>query len=81
LYQFIKTKRFLALRNWVEDYEAGENDQIIIPQGYGPGPSAPPGLEADNEIGGAYVTVSPQANEKAAALAKEKLQRQVRGEA
>jgi hypothetical protein len=80
LYQFIKTKRFLELRNWVEGYEASENDQIIIPQGYGPSPSAPPGLEADSEIGGAYMTVSQQANEKVAALAKEKLQRQVRGE-
>jgi hypothetical protein len=66
------------LRNWVEDYEAGENDQIITPGGYGP--AAPPGLEGDSEVGGAYMTISPQANEKAAAAAKEKLARATRGE-
>ncbi|KIM25546.1 hypothetical protein M408DRAFT_74066 [Serendipita vermifera MAFF 305830] len=76
--KFIKTKRFLALRNWVEDYEASENDNIITPGGYGP--ASPPGLEGDTEIGGAYMTISHQANEKAAAAAKEKLARQARGE-
>ncbi|CCA68134.1 probable Regulator of G-Protein Signaling Protein [Serendipita indica DSM 11827] len=78
--KFIKTKRFLALRHWVEDYEASENDSFL-PPGYG-NPSAPPGLEGENsgEIGGAYMTVSQQANEKAAAAAKEKLQRATRGD-
>jgi len=66
------------LRSWVEEYEAGENDQIIAPGAYGPNP--PPGLEGDAEVGGAYMTISHQANEKAAAAAKEMVARQTRGE-
>ncbi|KAG8769767.1 hypothetical protein FRC20_004200 [Serendipita sp. 405] len=79
--KFIKTKRFLALRSWVEDYEANENDNII-PSGAYTSPAIPPGLEDNNEgeIGRTYMTISAQANEKAAAAAKEKLQRQIRGD-
>ncbi|KAG8865290.1 hypothetical protein FRB96_000180 [Tulasnella sp. 330] len=64
--KFIKTSRFMALRNWVEEYEIGETDV--------PGPSdstasivtattppAPPGLDDPEEIGRAYMSVSQQA--------------------
>ncbi|KAG8811352.1 hypothetical protein FRC17_002511, partial [Serendipita sp. 399] len=78
--KFIKTKRFLALRSWVEDYEANEGDNIIPSSSYN-SPPIPPGLdEPEGEIGRTYMTFSAQANEKAAAAAKEKLQRQIRGE-
>ena len=42
--QFIKTQRFLALRNWVDDVDALDNEEI---QNYGPtslAPTMPPGL-------------------------------------
>lgn len=58
----------------MEDYEASESDPIA-----GSGPPVPPGLGGD-EVGGAYMTVSQQANEKAAAAAKEKLRREGRSE-
>ena len=70
--QFIKTKRFLALRNWVEEFEASEDASSAMTTG----PSVPPGLDEADEIGRTYMTVSQQANEKAqAAAAKEKLAR------
>jgi len=61
--KFIKTPRFMALRNWVEEYEAVENDgssSIGAPQ-----PSVPPGLDEDDEVGRTYMTISQAANEKA----------------
>ncbi len=71
-FQFIKTKRFLALRNWVEEFEASEDANSAMTTG----PSVPPGLDDADEVGRTYMTVSQQANEKAhAAAAKEKLAR------
>jgi len=61
--KFIKTPRFMALRNWVEEYEAVENDggsSVGTAQ-----PMIPPGLDEADEIGRTYMTVSQQANEKA----------------
>ncbi|KIJ26991.1 hypothetical protein M422DRAFT_271880 [Sphaerobolus stellatus SS14] len=61
--KFIKTPRFMALRNWVEEYENVDNEGSSVLGG----PSVPPGLrdEEDAEIGRTYVTVSLAANEKA----------------
>jgi hypothetical protein len=53
----------MALRNWVEEYEAVENDgssTVGVPQ-----PAVPPGLDEADEIGRTYMTVSQAANEKA----------------
>lgn len=62
--QFIKTPRFMALRNWVEEYEAVENDGTS-PVGVAQ-PAVPPGLDDDaDEVGRTYMTVSQTANEKA----------------
>lgn len=46
----------MALRNWVDETEAVDND--------GSYPSMPPGLEED-EVGRTYVTISQAANERA----------------
>ncbi|KAG8977557.1 hypothetical protein FRB90_008775 [Tulasnella sp. 427] len=60
--KFIKTSRFLALRNWVEEFEVGEdgskkNDPSA--------PAAPPGLnDEDEEEGRAYMSVSQAAHER-----------------
>lgn len=56
--QFIKTPKFLALRNWVEEFDLddGEYPSAV--------PSVPPGLTDSEEVGGAYVTVSQQASER-----------------
>ncbi|KAF8511193.1 putative regulator of G-protein signaling protein [Gautieria morchelliformis] len=62
--KFIKTPRFMALRNWVEEYEAVETDgamSVVMQQQ----PAVPPGLDEADEIGRTYMTVSQQANEKA----------------
>lgn len=55
----------MALRNWVEEYEAVENDgssSVGAAQ-----PAVPPGLDDDDadEVGRTYMTVSQAANEKA----------------
>ncbi|GJJ07735.1 hypothetical protein Clacol_001940 [Clathrus columnatus] len=54
--KFIKTPKFMALRNWVEDADTLEID--------GTYPNVPPGLEED-EVGRTYVTISQTANERA----------------
>jgi hypothetical protein len=51
--KFIKTPKFMAMRNWDDDFETGDLQTQ--------GPAAPPGLS--DEVGGAYVTVSQQAAE------------------
>ena len=56
--QFIKTPRFLALRNWVEEFDLDDGEFPST------APSVPPGLTDSEEVGGAYVTVSQQASER-----------------
>ncbi|KAJ7229040.1 regulator of G protein signaling domain-containing protein [Mycena pura] len=56
--KFIKTPKFLAVRNWVEDFEPGDDNIRLLPTH----PSAPPGLT--EETGGAYITISQQASER-----------------
>jgi len=58
--KFIKTTRFTALRNFVEDYESGENESSADQLS----PTLPPGLDQEEEVGRAYMTVSQTANEK-----------------
>ncbi|KAF5321704.1 hypothetical protein D9619_001069 [Psilocybe cf. subviscida] len=59
--KFIKTPKFLAMRNWVEDFDPTENDIHMLTHG----PSSPPGLGSPSEeVGGAYLTVSQQASER-----------------
>jgi GTPase-activating protein SST2 len=58
--QFIKTPKFLATRNWVEDFDPTESDILFL----GSGPSVPPGLSNQEEMGGAYMTVSQHASER-----------------
>ncbi|GLB33436.1 putative regulator of G protein signalling domain [Lyophyllum shimeji] len=58
--KFIKTTKFLALRNWVEDFDPTENDINMLSSA----PSAPPGLTPSEETGGAYITISQQASER-----------------
>ncbi|KAG8904819.1 hypothetical protein FRB99_001125 [Tulasnella sp. 403] len=59
--KFIKTSRFMALRNWVEEYEFGDNDGQARPADPAT-PVAPPGLDDSEEIGRAYMSVSQQAH-------------------
>lgn len=59
LAQFIKTPKFLATRNWEEDFDPTENDILFLSNN----PSQPPGLH-DEEVGGAYMTVSQHARER-----------------
>jgi GTPase-activating protein SST2 len=61
LHQFIKTPKFLAMRNWVEDFDPTENDIHLLST---LGPAVPPGLADVDEVGGAYITISPQASER-----------------
>lgn len=56
--KFIKTQRFVALRNWVEEYDTMDDPTSGLP-------SHPPGLTENEEIGRTYVTISQAANEKA----------------
>ncbi|TFK29271.1 hypothetical protein FA15DRAFT_664193 [Coprinopsis marcescibilis] len=59
--KFIKTPKFLAMRNWSEDFDPTENDIHMLTHG----PSSPPGLStAVEETGGAYITVSQHASER-----------------
>ncbi|KAJ7667605.1 regulator of G protein signaling domain-containing protein [Mycena polygramma] len=53
--KFIKTPKFLAVRNWVEDFDPNEDNIRMLP-------SSPPGLS--EETGGAYITISQQASER-----------------
>lgn len=57
--KFIKTPDFQKARTWVEDIELFEQDIRLLPI---TGPSSPPGL--NDEVGGAYVTISQQATER-----------------
>ncbi|PPQ79535.1 hypothetical protein CVT25_003417 [Psilocybe cyanescens] len=59
--KFIKTPKFLAMRNWVEDFDPTENDIHLLSVG----PASPPGLNnSSEEVGGAYITISQQASER-----------------
>ncbi|THH33741.1 hypothetical protein EUX98_g472 [Antrodiella citrinella] len=58
--QFIKTPRFLALRVKLNDEDdTSVNEFPLMPSGAST-PSVPPGL-TDDEVGGAYVTISQRA--------------------
>ncbi|KAG5220017.1 regulator of protein signaling domain-containing protein [Salix suchowensis] len=51
--KFIKTPRFLAMRNWSDDFDPTENDfRFLSASGQ------------SEETGGAYITVSPQGSER-----------------
>ncbi|KAJ7477148.1 regulator of G protein signaling domain-containing protein [Mycena galericulata] len=56
--KFIKTPKFLAVRNWVEDFDTNDDNLRMLPTN----PSSPPGLS--EETGGAYITISQQASER-----------------
>ncbi|KAJ7672868.1 regulator of G protein signaling domain-containing protein [Mycena rosella] len=56
--KFIKTPKFLALRNWAEDFDPNDDNIRMLPTN----PSSPPGLS--EETGGAYITISQQASER-----------------
>ncbi|KNZ75684.1 Developmental regulator flbA [Termitomyces sp. J132] len=58
--KFIKTPKFLALRNWVEDFDPTDSEISQLSSG----PSSPPGLSPHEETGGAYITISQQASER-----------------
>lgn len=49
------------MRNWVEDFDPTENDIHLLSTG---SPTVPPGLTDIDEVGGAYITISPQASER-----------------
>jgi hypothetical protein len=57
--KFIKTPKFLATRNWDEDFDPTENDILFLSNS----PAQPPGL-SNEEVGGAYMTVSQHARER-----------------
>lgn len=62
----MKTPRFLALRIKLHDEDAESlNDFPLMPSGAST-PSVPPGLNNEEEVGGAYVTIS----QRAAAMAQ-----------
>ncbi|KAJ4481917.1 regulator of G protein signaling domain-containing protein [Lentinula aciculospora] len=56
--KFIKTPKFLAMRNWVGDFDPTDDDVRLLSSG----PSQPPGLGSSEESGGAYITISQQAS-------------------
>ncbi|TFK43304.1 regulator of G protein signaling domain-containing protein [Crucibulum laeve] len=58
--KFIKTPKFLAMRNWVEDFDPTEIDIQLLTSA----PTSPPGLTNPEEVGGAYITISQQASER-----------------
>lgn len=60
LQKFIKTPKFLAMRNWVEDFDPTDDDVRLLSSA----PSQPPGLGTSEESGGAYITISQQASER-----------------
>ncbi|KAJ7638446.1 regulator of G protein signaling domain-containing protein [Roridomyces roridus] len=53
--KFIKTPKFLAVRNWAEDFDSNDDNLRMLP-------TNPPGLS--EETGGAYITISQQASER-----------------
>ncbi|KAL0581230.1 hypothetical protein V5O48_000818 [Marasmius crinis-equi] len=57
--KFIKTPKFLAMRNWVEDFDPTDDDVRLLSSA----PSQPPGLNTE-ETGGAYITISQHASER-----------------
>ncbi|PBL02073.1 regulator of G protein signaling superfamily [Armillaria gallica] len=59
--RFIKTPKFLAMRNWVEDFDPTDDDVRLLTSA----PSQPPGLGTSEETGGAYITISQQGSERA----------------
>lgn len=61
--QFIKTPKFLAIKNSGHDFDVDDDDDedAELPS---TAPSVPPGLTDTDEVGGAYVTVSQQASER-----------------
>ena len=60
-FQFIKTPKFLAIRNWDGEFDPTENDFLLLSQT----PSQPPGLNGGTEeVGGAYITISQQGSER-----------------
>lgn len=58
--KFIKTPKFLDLKNLGQDFDLDDEDGEFPPTA----PSVPPGLADSEEVGGAYVTVSQQASER-----------------
>ena len=59
--QFIKTPRFLALRIKLRDDEENSLDEYPLVSANASTPSVPPGLTGEEEVGGAYVTISQRA--------------------
>ncbi|KAI0052563.1 regulator of G protein signaling [Auriscalpium vulgare] len=61
--KFTKTPQFMLLRSKNDDYDFLDSDVQYLSNS---GPAVPPGLDQDaEEVGGAYVTVSQQAGERA----------------
>ena len=58
--QFIKTPKFLAMRDWDDDFDPTDND---IKQLSANNPTMPPGLRQE-ETGGTYITISQQGSER-----------------
>ncbi|TRM68535.1 regulator of G protein signaling domain-containing protein [Schizophyllum amplum] len=58
--KFIKTPKFLAMRDWDDDFDPTDND---IKQLSANNPTLPPGLRQE-ETGGAYITISQQGSER-----------------
>ncbi|KAJ8523523.1 hypothetical protein ONZ45_g90 [Pleurotus djamor] len=52
--KFIKTPKFLAMRNWSDDFDGSENDFLFLTESSQP----------SEETGGAYITISPQGSER-----------------
>ncbi|KAI9433297.1 regulator of G protein signaling [Lactarius indigo] len=53
--KFTKTPRFIALRNQNDDFDFLDSDVQYLSNA---GPTVPPGLNKEQEVGGTYVTVS-----------------------
>jgi hypothetical protein len=53
--QFTKTPQFIALRNLNDDFDFLDSDVQYLSHA---GPTVPPGLNKEQEVGGTYVTVS-----------------------
>jgi hypothetical protein len=58
--KFIKTSKFLATRHSDEEFDPSEQDILFLTSG----PAMPPGLSPQDEMGGAYMTVSQHASEQ-----------------
>ena len=59
--QFIKTPRFTNLRIKLRDNEDNSLEEFPVMSSNASTPSVPPGLNDEEEVGGAYVTVSQRA--------------------